>query len=378
MLHVPGDGGRASAFSIPRDDLVPIPGYRPDKIKQAYGLTKEAAETVLRARGVTDRAALEQQGRTAGRQATVGVVQALTGQTIDHVAEITLAGFYDLATALGGVTVCLNHPTSDTYYSGADFPGGLQSLNGAQALAFVRQRHGLTNGDLDRTHRQQAFLSSAMHQITAAGTWTDPSKLASLFDVARRDVLLDQGWDILSFATQASNLTGGDAIFTTLPIHGYVHANGEDDNLVDPAEVQTFIRAQIAAAAAPPPPPAPTPDPAAATGVTVEVENASGIAGAAAAAESTLVERGFSPGATSTESERATSAIAAAPGATAAAALAATVLGGRVAATTDPALGPDRLRIVLGREYRPPPAEAPAAPGPGGGPVTAGGVPCVD
>jgi LCP family protein required for cell wall assembly len=256
LLHVPAGGGRASAFSIPRDDLVPIPGYRPDKIKQAYGVTKAAVQSQLAAQGVTDQATLEQAGREAGRRATVGVVQTLTGQTVDHVAEITLAGFYDLASALGGVTVCLDHAVHDSY-SGADFPAGVQRLDGAQSLAFVRQRHGLTNGDLDRTHRQQAFLSSAMHQVTAAGTWTDPSKLAALFGVAQRDIVLDQGWDVLSFATQASNLTGGDVTFSTLPIQGFVQAHDEDDNLVDPARVQAFIRDQIAAAAAPPPPPPP-------------------------------------------------------------------------------------------------------------------------
>jgi LCP family protein required for cell wall assembly len=256
LLHVPADGGRATAFSIPRDDLVPIPGYRPDKIKEAYRVTKAAVEARMVAQGITDRATLEQSGREAGRRATVGVVESLTGQTVDHVAEITLAGFYDLASALGGVTVCLDHAVHDSY-SGADFPAGVQRLDGAQALAFVRQRHGLTNGDLDRTHRQQAFLSSAMHQVTAAGTWTDPSELAALFGVAQRDVVLDQGWDVLSFATRASDLTSGDVTFSTLPIQGYVQADDEDDNLVDPARVQAFIRDAIAAAAAPPPPPAP-------------------------------------------------------------------------------------------------------------------------
>ncbi|GLZ52977.1 LCP family protein [Actinomycetospora sp. NBRC 106378] len=375
LLHVPADGGRVTAFSIPRDDLVPIPGYRPDKIKQAYGVTKAAVEDRLAAQGVTDPATLEQDGREAGRRATVGVVEALTGLTVDHYAEITLAGFYDLATALGGVTVCLNHAVSDSY-SGADFPAGVQQLTGAQALAFVRQRHGLTNGDLDRTHRQQAFLSSAMHQVTAAGTWTDPSRLASLLDVAHRDVVLDQGFDALSFAASAQNLTSGDAAFYTLPIEGYVQANDEDDNEVDPARVQAFIRQQIAAAAAPPPAPAPAPDPAAATGVTVEVDNASGTAGEAATAESMLVGHGFSPGATTTVADRATSTVAASPGSGPAAALAASLLGGGVATTTDPGLPAGHLRVVLGTDYRPP--APPSVAGPSGGPVQAGGVPCVD
>ncbi|NYD38759.1 LCP family protein [Actinomycetospora corticicola] len=381
LLHVPDDGGKVTAFSIPRDDLVPIPGYRPDKIKQAYGVTKAAVEDRMTAQGVTDPATLEQAGRAAGRQATVGVVQTLTGLPVDHVAEVTLAGFYDLANALGGVTVCLNHAVQDSY-SGADFPAGVQQITGSQALAFVRQRHGLTNGDLDRTHRQQAFLSSAMHQVTAAGTWTDPSKLAALLDVAHRDVVLDQGFDVLSFAASASNLTSGDAAFYTLPIEGYVQANDEDDNEVDPAHVQAFIRQQIAAAAAPPAPPAapaPPVDPTAAAGTTVQVDNASGTPGEAASAETMLVGHGFSPGATGTVTDRAASTVVAAPGDAAAATLAASLLGGGVTTATDPGLTAGHLRIVLGTGYRPPAAPSTAsAAGPSGGPVQAGGVPCVD
>lgn len=143
LLHVPADGSRATTFSIPRDALVSIPGYRPDKIKQAYGVAKADVQARMVSQGITDQATLEQAGREAGRHATIGVVQSLTGQTVDHIAEITLAGFYDLASSRGGVTVCLNHAVGDSY-SGADFPAGVQRLDTAQALAFVRQRHGLT------------------------------------------------------------------------------------------------------------------------------------------------------------------------------------------------------------------------------------------
>lgn len=385
LLHVPADGGRVSAFSIPRDDLVPIPGYRPDKIKQAYGVTKAATEARLHGQGVSDPATLEQQGRAAGRQATIAVVQALTGVSVDHVGEITLAGFYDLATALGGVSVCLNRAVADDY-SGAKFPAGVQRLDGAQALAFVRQRHGLTNGDLDRTHRQQAFLSSAVHQLTAAGTWSDPSKLGALYAAARRDVVLDPGWDVLSFATQAQNLTSGDATFTTLPIAGFVRSNGEDVNRVDPAHIQAVVRDTIAAAAAPPAPPAPAPppvDPAAAAGVTVEVDNASPVGGQAARAEALLTGHGFTPGPTRTVPTQTRTTVAAAPDNQPAAALAASLLAGGAFPTLDPALPPGQLRVTLGTGYQPPaappgPTPTGAAPGPAGTPITAGGVPCVD
>jgi len=246
LLHVPADGSRAVALSVPRDDYVDLPeDLGAHKIKEAYGRAKANAETVAHPAGTTDRAALEQLGREAGRHAAIDAVQQLLGVTVDHFAEINLAGFYDLANALGGVQVCLRAPVRDQY-SGADFPAGVQTLDGAQALAFVRQRHGLTNGDLDRTHRQQAFLASAMHQLRAAGVMDDLAKVGALLDVARKDIVVDSGFDLLSFTHRASAVTSGNVTFYTLPIKGYATEGGESVNLIDPAQVRATAQRLLA------------------------------------------------------------------------------------------------------------------------------------
>ena len=185
---------------------------------------------------------LETKGREAGRTATLRAVRNLTGVPIDYFAEINLAGFYDLAQSLGGVEVCLNHAVYDSY-SGADFPAGRQRLDAEQALAFVRQRHGLENGDLDRTHRQQAFLSSVMRQLQDSGTFTDLSRLKSLMAVARKDVVLSSGWDEDLFHRMGA-LAGGAIEYRTLPVVRYDTIDGQDVNIVDPAA----IKAEVAAA----------------------------------------------------------------------------------------------------------------------------------
>src|ERR1700757_1633235 len=195
LVHVGADQ-KVVAFSIPRDDWVPfngVPGYNHIKIKEAYGLTKQYVAQKLANQGASSQKELETKGREAGRAATLRAVRSLTGVPIDYFAEINLAGFYDLAQTLGGVEVCLNHAVYDSY-SGADFPAGRQRLDASQALAFVRQRHELDNGDLDRTHRQQAFISSVMHQLQQAGTFTDMTKMSQLLDVARKDIVLSDGW----------------------------------------------------------------------------------------------------------------------------------------------------------------------------------------
>ncbi|MGA8546483.1 MAG: LCP family protein [Mycobacterium sp.] len=244
LAHVSADD-RVTAFSIPRDDWVSftgVPGYNHIKIKEAYGLTKQYVEQKLINKGVTNQKELETKGREAGRAATLKAVRSLTGVPIDYFAEVNLAGFYDLAQSLGGINVCLKHAVYDSY-SGADFPAGRQTLDAEQALSFVRQRHGLENGDLDRTHRQQAFLSSVMRQLQDSGTFTDLGKLKGLMAVARKDVVLSSGWDEDQFRRMGA-LAGGSIEYRTLPVVRYDNINGQDVNIVDPAA----IKAEVAAA----------------------------------------------------------------------------------------------------------------------------------
>ncbi|KOU41591.1 LytR family transcriptional regulator [Streptomyces sp. WM4235] len=258
LLHVPGDGSRARAFSIPRDDYVELrgmPGRAPGtaagkaKIKEAYGRAKALREEQLAGEGVKDRRRLEREGREAGRKAEIETVRTFLGVPVDHFAELNLAGFHHLAKALGGVPVCLNKAVKDRY-SGADFPAGPQTLNGQQSLAFVRQRHGLPGGDLDRTKRQQAFLAGATKKLNEAGTFTDPVKLIRLVDAAKEDVVTDAGWDLLSFVKQAKNLSGGKVQFSTLPVEGFARNHDGDINVVDDMKIKRLIAEQIGPKAA--------------------------------------------------------------------------------------------------------------------------------
>ena len=246
LLHVPADGSPATAVSVPRDDWVWIPGLGWHKIKEAYGRAKAAKESALVKSGNGPTGdALEAAGREAGRASAIAAVQGLLNVPIDHFAEVNLAGFYDVAVALGGVTVCLNKAVQDDY-SGADFPAGVQTLDGSKALAFVRQRHGLPGGDLDRTRRQQAFLSAVQRKLADDGVLSDVGKLSGLVGAVKRDVVVDDGFDVLSLLSKAGSLKAGRIQFHTLPIEGFATRDGEDVNLVDPAKVQAAMKAYFA------------------------------------------------------------------------------------------------------------------------------------
>src|SRR5699024_11442885 len=95
---------------------------------------------------------------------------------------------------------------------------GRSTLKGSQALSFVRQRHGLPRGDLDRITRQQAYMASLVNKVLSSKTLTDPSALNRINDAVERSVVLDQGWDVMSLATQMQDLAGGNVKFQTIPV----------------------------------------------------------------------------------------------------------------------------------------------------------------
>ncbi|MBV9089773.1 MAG: LCP family protein [Mycobacteriaceae bacterium] len=347
LAHISTDN-KVVAFSIPRDDYIAvddISGYSHIKIKEAYGLKKAEAEQHLIDEGVSDQAKLERQGREAGRAATLSAVRDLTGVPIDYFAEINLAGFYDLASSLGGIEVCLNHPVYDDY-SGADFPAGRQTLDGAQALAFVRQRHGLDNGDLDRTHRQQAFLVSVMRKLQDSGTFTNLGKLSSLMDIARKDIVLSTGWTDALFR-RVGAITGSQVRYQTLPVLRYDTVDDQDVNIVDPAAIKKEVAAAFSGGEAT------TSTAEAAPSSTVDVINAGSTSGLADTISQELTRRGYTKGEVRnplTGEPRETGIDYGSDASTDAQNIA-TLLGIDVAPKLDSGQEPGHIRVILGSDY---------------------------
>jgi LCP family protein required for cell wall assembly len=249
LLHVPAlPGEPAVAVSIPRDSYVALAdGSGKHKINSAYNRGVVAAERELKTQGLTG-PELDKRGREAGRSALIATIESLTGTSIDHYAEINLAGFVELTDALGGVPVCLNKPVHDTY-SGVDLPAGYQTVSGPVALAFVRQRHGLDGGDLDRIARQQAFIAGLTQRLQSEGALTDPATLSRLLDVVTRHVVIDKGWDVQQAAAQVGRVAGADLRFRTIPT-GRPDLETPADGMavqIDPAAVRSFVSEQFSA-----------------------------------------------------------------------------------------------------------------------------------
>ena len=397
LIHIPAGGQKAVGFSIPRDDWVTYPtsydGQSQGKVDQAYGFGMAAAENAARAQSPQisqDQLAFD--GNEAGRAATVATVEALTGVHIDHFAELNLDGFYELAKVLGGVEVCLNHPVPYDPYSGFSAArAGYQHLNAKMALAFVRQRHGLTNGDLDRTKRQQAVIDAVTKQLRSNGVLGDLTKMNALLSVARQYLITDSGWDLLDFVAQMRSLSSGNLTFRTLPIVGYQVIDGQDANQVDPTYLQQLVQRTFYPAPGSSPSPAPRAT-VSASPVTVDVYNGGSTPGLAAEVSAALVKTGYKAGkVANAASPLGTTEVLYGTGASASASKIASLFNVTAAASSQVTAG--HVEVLLGASATLPSIAATATPstststsavpspttGAAGGTVNAkNGIPCVD
>ncbi len=349
LMHIPNDTGKAVAVSFPRDSYVKIAGgYGRHKINSAYGYAKNDAVANLQKKGVGDPAQLELESKQAGAKNLIGTIQDLTGVTIDHYAEINLVGFYDITKAVGGVDVCLNEDTQDSY-SGADFKAGPQTIQGRDALAFVRQRYGLLRGDLDRIVRQQVFMAGLAKKMLSAGTLSDPGKLRALIDALTKSIVLDKDWDVLKFATQMKDLSGGNIKFETIPT-GNPELNTPEDGMaieINESDVKKFFK-RLNADPNAGTTTTPAIDPAT---VTVEVRNASGQPGLAGRVLQELVAKKFANGgADNADQTMTTSVVRFGKGGEAGAEAVAQALGG-IKTEQDANIPAGRARVFVGSDY---------------------------
>ena len=243
LVRIPDNGKSATAISIPRDTYVSArrAWARPRSTASTARPRKRSGSAWSSPAPPPDEA--EREGTEAGREALIKTVADLTGVTVDHYAEIGLLGFSLITDALGGVNVCLKEPVYEPL-SGADFPAGPQKLNGPQALSFVRQRHELPRGDLDRVVRQQVVMSSLAHQVISGKTLSSPATMNRLQAAIQRSVVLSSGWDIMDFVNQLQKLAAGRVAFATIPVLD--ESGWSDDGMhsvvrVDPHQVQAWV-----------------------------------------------------------------------------------------------------------------------------------------
>lgn len=196
LAHISDDRSRVDLIHFPRDLWVDIPGRGKNKINAAYAY--------------------------GGAPLLVQTLQTLIKVPVDHAAMVDFEGFKAMTDAVGGVDVQVTE-------SSPGYPKGLMHMNGEQGLVFVRDRHDLSQGDISRGQRQQAFIKAVMLKGLSKDVLLNPVRLASFIDAATKNMTVDQDFDlgtIRSLALSMRNIRGGDVHFWEAPWTGVGTSSG--------------------------------------------------------------------------------------------------------------------------------------------------------
>jgi len=216
VVHLNKKRTKAYITSFPRDMYVSIPGYGQNKINAAFEL--------------------------GGPALTVKTLQDLTGAHMDHVVLVNFEGFVDLTTDLDGVTV-----ENKTAFSshGYDYPTGKIKIQGKKALWFVRERHALPGGDLDRAENQRNVIKAIVAKGLSAGVISDPVKFSSFIGNLSKHLTVDNSLSdseirstALSLRLDAKNIS-----LLQAPLAGFGTANGQSIDVVNQAQMAELGKA---------------------------------------------------------------------------------------------------------------------------------------
>jgi LCP family protein required for cell wall assembly len=196
LLHIPDNSTKPTMVSLLRDSYVSIPGHGKNKINAAFAF--------------------------GGPSLLVQTVELATGLRIDHYAEIGLGGFASVVDDVGGVTMCLDQPDNDSY-AGINLPAGCQTLNGANALGYVRSRHAFATSDFARTDHQRQFLGALANKISSPGVLLNPFDFFPMISDLPGSITVDNGdhlQNLLGLAWAMRGISSGGVVSTAVPVSG--------------------------------------------------------------------------------------------------------------------------------------------------------------
>jgi len=211
ILHIPASG-KPLLLSIPRDSYVNIPGYGMNKINAAFAI--------------------------GGPALLAKTVQSDTGLYINHFMDIGFGGFVHVVDDVGGVRMCLVHKLRDRA-SGLYLPRGCHTLNGQQALAYVRDRHDFATQDLQREQDQRIFLSALLKKLTSLGVILNPFKALPAASGVVDTLTVDKGTSLYQLVRVAEAMRSPQT--TTVPIANANYETPAGDSLLWSSQAKTLF-----------------------------------------------------------------------------------------------------------------------------------------
>lgn len=207
LLDISADNQRVSMVSFPRDLVVSIPQCTDPKTKQVKAPRPDAQ--------------INSAMSEAGPGCAVDTINKLTGLEIDHFMMADFNAVKELSNDVGGVEVCVNAPIDDPD-SRLKLPAGKSLVQGDQALAFLRNRHGVGDGsDITRIKSQQQFLASLARKVRSDGTLSNIPKLLGIADTVTKNLTVDEGLanpqTLITIAQRLQKVDLAKVAFVTVP-----------------------------------------------------------------------------------------------------------------------------------------------------------------
>ena len=218
-VHLNAKRTKAYIVSFPRDMYVNIPGYGKNKINAAFAF--------------------------GGAPLAVRTLENLTGVRMDHVVLIDFEGFIRLTEDLHGVTV--TNKTAFTSH-GFDYPKGKITIAGEEALWFVRERHQLPGGDLDRAENQRNVIKAIVQKGLSAKVISDPATFTTFIGNVAKHLTVDNELSDGEIRRTALSLrlSAQDIELLQAPISGFgTSRDGQSIDVVDTtklAELSTALK----------------------------------------------------------------------------------------------------------------------------------------
>ncbi len=206
VAHINSSRTKIYLISFARDMYVNVPGHGNLKINAAYSF--------------------------GGPALAVETLESLLDLRMDHAVKIEFEGFARLTDQLGGVTVFNPQASADGSYT---FPAGEITIKGDQALAYVRERHDLPDGDLGRAARQRAVIKAIVLKLLRPEVIGNPVTFHELSAKLGKNVEVDPGLTnelLLRTLLELKGRTGADIVSLSAPILGLSSAY-DDIDVVD-------------------------------------------------------------------------------------------------------------------------------------------------
>ncbi|MGS2616539.1 LCP family protein [Micromonospora sp. LZ34] len=228
LAHLPKDRSSAQLISIPRDTWVRVPrskdgksGGRDAKINAAFAW--------------------------GGVPLMVQTVEKFTGVRINHVAMVDFAGFKEIVDALGGIDITIEQGFTSTHSLNPDgrrtFRAGRQTIDGAAALDYARERYAFADGDFSRIRHQQQVIKAILDKASSGGVLANPGKLNGFLKATADSVSVDKSLSVMDMAMELRHLRSGNLGFYTCPTKGTGRMGNESVVLADTAKARTFFDA---------------------------------------------------------------------------------------------------------------------------------------